>query len=836
MEHRRTQRLARAATALASLGLVTTLAVACELPGETYVVTTTADQADAVPGDGACETAAGACSLRAAIAEANAGPGLANVELGDGLTYELTTAGFGEDANAAGDLDIARTIAINGRSTIDGGGLDRVLDVRSGTLFLEGPTITGGDIGPLEPDAANRRGGGVRVAPDAQLVAKDIVVEGNHAWHGGGGIAGRGNVTLDHSVVRANTSDGGYLGFEGPFVPGDGAGVAMEAGRLTVTDSTVTGNTIAFGTDGAGIYGTGSAVVALVRSTVDHNQGGGNAVTAPTLTVTTSTVSGNATGAAVGGSSLSIMGSTIVQASGFAIRNGGSATVQGSILAATASPACSTPVTSLGYGIATDASCGLTGPGDHPSTDPFLGPLTGNGGPTATHLPFAGSVALDAIPAGTVARCDGSTPTDQRGVTRPVGSACDIGAVEGSASTTAAPLTLTVDDAGSARDLLPGDGLCATTGGGCTLAAAVDETNAWPPADTVTIAPGTNPVVGPTEGLLVVGDLVLHGNGATISGGHDVLLAVDGPALTVDRATFVGPAGIRTLHGTMTLTETTIERAYVLFDAGSELAVIRSTILGSVGGNGHAVIDRSTISATAGYALGSGGLGVAGSGIEVRSSTIVGSPVGTAPAVSESGVDIPFVVRRIGARRRRRTGLRRPHPAGVARPQRGVGHQLRLRGRRRPPGSEPARSRLEHQRRADRHAAAVRQQPRRGRHPRRDPRPLRRVGPDRPAGAPPTRRTGVRRRGHRRTRPGRGDRTDRARRRPCRRRRRRPVRATAPASPRPAGARCGPRWTRPTPGRSPTPSRWPPAWRPCCRWPAPARTSTVSATSTSPAR
>jgi hypothetical protein len=56
------------------------------------------------------------------------------------------------------------------------------------------------------------------------------------------------------------------------------------------------------------------------------------------------------------------------------------------------------------------------------TADPLLGPLADNGGPTWTHLPQAGSPAIDG--GGT---CTG---VDQRGVTRPQGIACDIGAVE----------------------------------------------------------------------------------------------------------------------------------------------------------------------------------------------------------------------------------------------------------------------------------------------------------------------------------------------------------------------------------------------------------------------
>jgi hypothetical protein len=57
----------------------------------------------------------------------------------------------------------------------------------------------------------------------------------------------------------------------------------------------------------------------------------------------------------------------------------------------------------------------------------LLGPLADNGGPTQTRLPQQGSPLLDAIPA---AECAPEIATDQRGVARPQGGFCDIGAVE----------------------------------------------------------------------------------------------------------------------------------------------------------------------------------------------------------------------------------------------------------------------------------------------------------------------------------------------------------------------------------------------------------------------
>ena len=56
----------------------------------------------------------------------------------------------------------------------------------------------------------------------------------------------------------------------------------------------------------------------------------------------------------------------------------------------------------------------------------ILAPLANNGGPTKTHALPAGSPAIDAIPPFD----PGCTGTDQRGVARPRGAGCDIGAFE----------------------------------------------------------------------------------------------------------------------------------------------------------------------------------------------------------------------------------------------------------------------------------------------------------------------------------------------------------------------------------------------------------------------
>jgi chitodextrinase len=86
------------------------------------------------------------------------------------------------------------------------------------------------------------------------------------------------------------------------------------------------------------------------------------------------------------------------------------------------------PITDLGYNIDTGSSCGFTATNHSlPNTQPELDALAWNGGSTQTMALPAGSPAIDAIPSATPG-CTGST--DQRGITRPQGKRCDIGAYE----------------------------------------------------------------------------------------------------------------------------------------------------------------------------------------------------------------------------------------------------------------------------------------------------------------------------------------------------------------------------------------------------------------------
>jgi hypothetical protein len=174
-----------------------------------------------------------------------------------------------------------------------------------------------------------------------------------------------------------------------------GGGISNN-GTLTMNASTVSGNG-AFGyfshfAEGGGIY---------------NNSG--------TLTISNSTLSGNS--AKSGGGIF------------------GSATLQNSIVANSSSGGnCSGTMTSNGYNLSSDNTCNFNNTGDLNNTDPKLGPLQNNGGPTQTQALLRGSPAIDA---GNPSGCtDGNgrlLKTDQRGKPRPDKEdtgGCDMGAYE----------------------------------------------------------------------------------------------------------------------------------------------------------------------------------------------------------------------------------------------------------------------------------------------------------------------------------------------------------------------------------------------------------------------
>ena len=199
---------------------------------------------------------------------------------------------------------------------------------------------------------------------------------------------------------------------------GSGGGIFSTAGRLRIVNSTLYANFAGPGGAGGGLLGNGGA----------GGSGGAVQVTDGVSGLRNATVAGNGVGSGGAGGSSGGSAGPAGSGGGLSVESSSAKDalrLQNTIVASSVGAGCAgnTPSAivdggfNLSYG---DASCpGANG-------DPELGPLGNYGGPTETLPLGSGSAAIDQVPA-TGADCPA---TDQRGVSRPQGGECDIGAFE----------------------------------------------------------------------------------------------------------------------------------------------------------------------------------------------------------------------------------------------------------------------------------------------------------------------------------------------------------------------------------------------------------------------
>ncbi len=377
--------------------LVALLLLAGPVRAVVFTVDTTADAGDASPGDGACLTTGGACALRAAIEEANALPGADTITLPAG-TY------------VAANLTVTDALAISGAGAattiVDANHVGRVFNAQA-TFSLSGVTVRNG-LAPF--------GGGVwSTSAGAGVTITDSVFTGNEADEGGAVLSAT-SATIVRSTFRSNVANS----------VGGGLALVFSPAASTVRDSTFTANTAGpLGGDAISVGEGGPLTV--TNTTIDGELASFSYCAstfpechyAPDLTLDNVTVTSLALRADQSAPGAAFVRNSIVLACG-AIDQGIGMPIPGSW------------VTSLGYNAADPGTCAMTGDlTGNVAGDPLLGPLADNGGPTETRLPGPGSPAIDAgNPAAPGSGGNACTAGDQRGVARPVGSRCDIGAVE----------------------------------------------------------------------------------------------------------------------------------------------------------------------------------------------------------------------------------------------------------------------------------------------------------------------------------------------------------------------------------------------------------------------
>jgi len=433
----------------AAICSVVVCAAAISVQADTITVITTADSgpgslrqalADSNDGDTINFAVTGTIGLTSAELLVNksvtiSGPGAPSLAVDGNATSRVLHIGAG------------KTVSISGLTLTNG----NVVAVGNGCGLLNDHAVLTMDSCAVHNNYSTQlaNGGGVYndgSAGSATLTILNSAITTNHAYSAGGGIyndannGGSAMLTITNSSVSDNNAafiNKGFSGGEGGGIYNGGGTVVITSSRvngnsaglddpsplsygggisnygtLTITNSTINSNQC--GLAGGGIY-TPHGTLTITSSTVSNNAadgshdgkpwGHGGGIVAGTLTFTNSTLSGNYANISDGGITLgggTITNGTISDNNGsISFGGGGGLEIGNTILNATAGSAniinYGGTITSAGYNLSNDDGGGyLNGPGDQINTDPLLGPLQDNGGPTFTHELLSGSPAIDA--------------------------------------------------------------------------------------------------------------------------------------------------------------------------------------------------------------------------------------------------------------------------------------------------------------------------------------------------------------------------------------------------------------------------------------------------------
>ena len=359
-------------------------------------VNSLADDADGTDGE---------CTLREAITAAN-------TDTASGTATGECAAGSGDDGI---DIGLTGTVQLTG-----------ALPVLSSNLAIAGP---GADEFTVRRDSGGDYNIFTVSSGSVVSISGMTITNGSYRGDGGGILNNGGTLTITDSTISGNTGN-------------RGGGVANQRGTLTITGSTISGNTAPDA--GGGVYSSTASDFESSKTTI-----------------TNSTISGNTATTFVGGGIYNFGGLTAIRfstiTSNTARRDGdgsgvfsfGDSSTRTQVLSTIISANQGTDVDSHttssflseGYNLIGDGNStgSFNQTGDQIGvTNPGLGALANNGGPTQTHALLTGSPAIDAIPQGTNG-CGTTFTEDQRGVSRPQGSNCDIGSFELEKSDTEAP-------------------------------------------------------------------------------------------------------------------------------------------------------------------------------------------------------------------------------------------------------------------------------------------------------------------------------------------------------------------------------------------------------------
>jgi CSLREA domain-containing protein len=381
--------------------------------GPVFTVNSNDDVDDGVPG-------IAHCSLREAVNAANANPGTNTINfaaaipgLMNGVTGTITLTN--------GELAVTNSVNITGPGatnlTVSGNNASRVFNIFAPVVSITGLSIANGNAGLYA-------GGGVVINFGTTGTLSNVQFLTNSAGQGGA-INNYGTLTVRDCVFADNVAYAGGAILNYP--PGGPPG----GQQLTVVGCTLMNNHAYEG--GGGIYNE-SAAVSITNSTLSGNSSAGNyaggggfsQADGGTATINSSTICGNAAINAGGGILLVSQG---LDPGPLVMHN----TIVADNSAGWSAPDYSGTLNSQDYNLIQNTNgCIITNLTAHNiyNQDPLLGPLADNGGPTPTHALRYDSPAIDA-------GNSGGLTTDQRGMPRPIGTpkveggdGSDIGAYE----------------------------------------------------------------------------------------------------------------------------------------------------------------------------------------------------------------------------------------------------------------------------------------------------------------------------------------------------------------------------------------------------------------------
>ena len=311
-------------------------------------------------------------------------------------------AGGGIVAGRINLITITNTDFLRNSAEGDGGGL--YTGIGDDSVTITDSTFSGNTSGDW--------GGAVYGSEDLFIVSS--LFQNNQSTGRGGAINFRDDISIEKSAILNNSagSSGGGLNSSNRFI-----------GTVTLVESLVANNES--GRNGGGIN---AEEVISTNSTIANNtaQNKGGGANVSLITLNNSTITDN-TADNGGGVDVFVSGEFTAKNS---IIIGNSATEFPDVIVRGSNG----KFTSLGHNIvgSTEGNGFVDGVNnDVVGADPLLQPLADNGGPTQTMALGTGSPAIDAIPTGDCSDHEGTAlSTDQRGITRPQGSGCDIGAYE----------------------------------------------------------------------------------------------------------------------------------------------------------------------------------------------------------------------------------------------------------------------------------------------------------------------------------------------------------------------------------------------------------------------